>query len=271
MQNSSIEIIENSSKVDFTVIMPALNEEKNIIPAITNTLKAFADYNINGEIIVINDGSTDETEKLIYEISRNDSRIRLISHEKPRGVGTSYWEAVDAASGNIITWLPGDNENDAYEGFRYYKLLEHVDIIVPFVFNKEVRSLFRNSLSFIYRFIINSTFGVNFNYTNGTILFRKSILKELNHRGAGFFFQTDILIRAVRKGYLFAEVPYKLGIRKEGISRAVTFPSLLNVIKGYVRLVKDLYFKKDMNEKDSFVGDSMTARRRDENSIRRSK
>ena len=86
----------------------------------------------------------------------------------------------------MVTMLPGDNENDPWETLRYLKLLEHVDIVIPFVFNKEVRSLFRNALSFIYRFIINTTFVVNFNYTNGTVLYRKSILKELNYRSVGF-------------------------------------------------------------------------------------
>ena len=134
-----------------------------------------------------------------------------------------------------------------------------------FIFNKEVRSLFRNILSYIYRFIVNTTFSVNFNYTNGTILFRKSILKELNNRSDGFFFLTDILIRTVKRGYLFAEVPYRLGLREKGISKAVSFPSLVKVIKGYLQLVKDYYFTKNKILNKSFTDDSVTSVRRDNN------
>ena len=105
---------------------------------------------------------------------------------------------------------------------------------------------------------------VNFNYTNGTVLYRKSILKELNYRSMGFFFQTDILIRTVKRGYLFAEVPYRLASRNSGISKAVTFPSLMKVMKGYVRLVRDIYFSKGTNIKKDFVKDSLTARRHNE-------
>lgn len=242
--------------------MPALNEEKNILTAINNTLKAFEDFNINGEIIVVNDGSTDKTAELVYDFIEKCNCVRLIKHEVPKGIGASFWDGVDSASKDIVMMLPGDNENDPWEIFRYYKLLEHVDIVIPFIFNKEVRSLFRNALSFIYRFIINATFLLNFNYTNGTVLYRKSILKELDHRSNGFFFQTDILIRTVKKGYLFAEVPYRLSLRKDGISKAVTFPSLLQVIKGYLRLVKDFYFNKDRNIKKRFPDDSLTAIRR---------
>ena len=196
-------------------------------------------------------------------VKKNPGRIQIIRHEKPNGIGVSFWDGVDHSTGDIVVMLPGDNENDPQETLRYFKLLEHVDIVIPFIFNKEARSLFRNALSYLFRFIINTTFLVNFNYTNGTVLYRKSILKDLPVRSSGFFFQTDILIRSVKKGYLFAEVPYKLGVRSRGVSKAVSFPSLLQVIRGYLRLVRDFYFKKqDKFENLLFSNDSQTASRR---------
>lgn len=252
----------NKNKMEISVIITALNEEESISAAVNNVLKSFEDYKINGEVIVVNDGSTDKTEDLVNAIMGKNSRVRTIKHQTPKGVGASFWEGVDRAEGRIVVWIPGDNENDPWEIFRYYKLLEHVDIVIPFIFNKEVRSLFRNALSYIYRLIVNTTFLVNFNYSNGTVLYRKSLLKELDYRSDGFFFQTDILIRTVKKGYLFAEVPYRLGLRKEGISKAITFPSLRQVVKGYLRLVKGHYFTKDKKVKYRYADDSLTAIRR---------
>lgn len=250
------------NNLDITAIMPALNEEKNIISALESTLTTFEQYGISGEVLVINDGSIDKTEQLVNEFMRLDKRVRMISHESPKGVGASFWDGVDNAQAGAVVLLPGDNENVPWEILRYFKLLEHVDIVIPFVFNKEARSLFRNGLSFIYRFIINTTFLVNFNYTNGTVLYRKSILNELGFRSTGFFFQTDILVRTVKKGYLFAEVPYRLGVRKDGSSRAVSFPSLLMVIRGYLRLVKDFHFTKSIKENKVFNVGSQTAIRK---------
>jgi len=248
--------------LSMSFIVTALNEEKNIISVINNSLQSFEHFNLDGEVIVINDGSTDRTKDVIGEVINSDTRISLINHDSPKGVGASFWEGVDHAKGEIVCWLPGDNENDPEEILRYYKLLEHVDIVVPFVFNKEARSLYRNALSFIYRFIINTTFLVNFNYTNGTVLCRKSILKDIDLRSTGFFYQTEILIKAVKKGYLFAEVPYRLNARKEGISKAISYPSLKQVIKGYFQLVSDLYMrKKNVKIVGEFTEGSSTARR----------
>jgi len=244
-----------------SIIMPALNEEANIVGAIRNVLVAFDDLGITGEIVVINDGSTDRTPELAQQESQRDSRVRLINHHKPGGIGAAFWNGVGQARGEIVCMLPGDNENDPWEILRYHKLLEHVDILIPFVFNKEARSLFRNGLSYLYRFIINTTFLVNFNYTNGTVMYRKKILEELDFCSKGFFYQTDILVRTVKRGYLFAEVPYRLDVRPEGLSKAVTFPSLMRVMKGYLRLVRDIHFSGKSKEPAGYAAGSLTSER----------
>ncbi|MEW6599723.1 MAG: glycosyltransferase family 2 protein [Nitrospirota bacterium] len=248
-------------KLGVSIIMPSLNEEQNVRAAITDTLRAMDEFEIDGEIVVINDGSTDRTGAIVKEAMAKDSRIRLISHDKPEGIGASFWDGVRNAKGDIVTMIPGDNENDPWETLQYYRLLEHVDMVIPFVFNREVRSLFRNALSYVYRFIINTTFLVNFNYTNGTILYRKSILDELTVSSTGFFFQTDILIRSAKRGYLFAEVPYRLNMRSSGKSKAVSFPSLMKVMNGYLTLVKDIYFSKKDAVPRKFAEGSLTEKR----------
>ena len=242
--------------------MPTLNEECNVLSAIESVLAAFDQMNISGEIIIVNDGSTDRTPELVRSIIEKDDRIRLVTHKKPHGIGGSFWKGVGCARGEVAVMIPGDNENDSSEIFRYYKLLEHVDIVIPFIFNKEARSLYRNALSFVYRFIINTTFRVHFNYTNGTVLYRRSVLKELPYHSRSFFFQTDILVRLAKKGYLFAEVPYRLEKRKEGVSKAATFPSLMKVMSGYLRLVRDYYFSTEPAIGNDFAEDSLTSQRR---------
>jgi glycosyltransferase involved in cell wall biosynthesis len=243
-----------------SIIMPALNEEKNINDAISHTLQAFDDFQIRGEIVVIDDGCTDRTVEVVKNIQDKDDRVGILHHDAPKGIGASFWDGLDETKGEFVCMLPGDFENDPKEIMRYWNLLEHVDMVIPFVFNKEVRSLFRNFLSLVYRFVVNTTFSVYFNYTNGTVLYRKSVLSELKYRSTGFFFQTDIIIRTVKKGYLFAEVPYRLGTRNSGISRAVSFPSLLQVIRGYFRLVKDIYYQVGFD--GEYAPDSQTAYRR---------
>lgn len=249
------------TKVSISVIVPALNEEKNISATLDSTLKAIDRLSINGEVIVIDDGSSDKTAELAADFLKRDSRVRILRHDYPRGIGASFWDGVDAAIGEAVTMLPGDNENDPNEILSYYRLLDYVDIIIPFVFNREVRSAFRNFISFFYRFIVNTTFFVNFNYTNGNVIYRTAVLRELEYREVGFFFQSDILVRLVKKGYLFCEVPYRLGMREAGASKSVKLSSLLKLAKGYFCLFYHFYIKRTVNKAVEFNRDSATKRR----------
>jgi glycosyltransferase involved in cell wall biosynthesis len=243
-----------------SVIMPALNEGQNIDGAIKDTLASFDRYSINGELLIINDGSTDDTAVKIQAWKEQDSRVRSLDHATPQGIGAAFWDGVDNALGQNVVMLPGDNENDPDEIFQYAGLLDKVDIVIPFLYNREARSLMRNVLSMLYRQIISMTFTTNFNYTNGTILYRRSLLNKLPFRSRGFFFQTDILVRLAKAGYLFAEVPYRIDQRHSGKSKAVSFPSFIHVVKGYINLINDIYFKK--NEPTDYVENSATRRRK---------
>jgi len=248
--------------LDVSVIMPALDEEKNILDAIDGVLKAFKVFDLNGEIVVVNDGSCDRTQELINDAMRKDSRIRVIKHDKPKGIGASFWDGVGIAEGDAVVLIPGDNEVDAEESLRYFQLMQHVDIIIPFVYNREARNVFRNILSLIFRLIINMTFCVNLNYTNGTVIYKKAILLKLAHTSCGFFYQAENLIKLIKQGYLFAEVPYYLQKRKFGDSKAVTYPSFYNVAKGYFSLIKAIYFSKGYaGDKSRFNQESMSSKR----------
>jgi glycosyltransferase involved in cell wall biosynthesis len=97
-------------------------------------LKAFDDLHIKGKLIVVNDGSTDKRGQIIDEFMNRDHRISKINHERPAGVGRSYWEGVQKAEGEVVCYTPGDNGNDSKEILRYLNLLENVDFVVPFGF-----------------------------------------------------------------------------------------------------------------------------------------
>lgn len=226
-----------------SVIVPALNEEKNILETLQNILSAFKEFEIEGEIIVVNDGSKDNTAKLVEdEMKKIPSILKIIHHSRPQGIGASFWDGLRIAQGEAVVMIPGDNENDAKEILKYFPLLKEVDIIVPFVINPQIRSFSRRILSFLFRTLVNFSFFTNFKYTNGTVFYKKSILKEIQPKSKSYFFQTEILVKLAKKGHLFAEVPYKLGKRKEGESKAIKPSSIFKTLIDYFKVLLDYYF-----------------------------
>jgi glycosyltransferase involved in cell wall biosynthesis len=232
-----------SREFALTVVMPALNEEDNVLSAIERTLSAFDHLGIDGEIVVINDGSTDNTGNLVATRVQEEQRVRMVVHDTPQGIGASFWDGVRVARGAVVTMFPGDDENDPAEALRYFHLFANVDIVVPFISNKGVRSKRREQLSSLFTAIVNLTFRTRLNYTNGTVLYRRAILADLELKSKGFFYQTELLIKAIKRGYLFAEVPNLLRQRRSGTSKAISAKSFYAVVKGYLQLVTDVYFK----------------------------
>jgi glycosyltransferase involved in cell wall biosynthesis len=244
-----------------TAVMPSLNEEKNLVSAVGNVISSYERLGIRGEIVIVNDGSTDGTGKLAEELKSKHPGIQVLHHKTPQGIGGSFWDGVKAAQGETVVMIPGDGENDATEILRYLPLMNEVDMVIPYVFNREVRSRLRRLVSNLYRGIINITFGMTLNYMNGTVMYRKSILDGVELKAGGFFYQTELLIKCIRQGYLFAEVPYALLQRAAGRSKATSLRSLKNVIKAFASLFLEVYFSSPV--KGGIAADSKTAARRE--------
>lgn len=239
--------------------MPALNEEANLRNAVLDVLEGFRRTELSGEIIVINDGSTDGTSTLLRELSTQIPNLKIITHSTPKGIGRSFWDGVETAEGETITLLPGDGENDAYEILRYVPLLSSVDLVVPFVFNRGTRSKVRQFASYLYRRIVQISFGLTVNYFNGTVLYRTEVLRQFSLTSNGFFYQAELLIKIIRAGYLYAEVPYGLKTRKKGESKAIRIRALVEVMKNFLSLFVAAHFGP--SQEGAFVKGSVTSRR----------
>ena len=220
--------------------MPCLNEEDNLAAAVQDALKALYDKGVEGEVIVVNDGSTDKSQVIVEEIALSDPRVQVLNRKKRGGIGQAFWDGAAIAAYPFVVMIPGDNENETSEVLSYYDLVHRVDIVVPFIHNVEVRDIRRRLISSLYRFIINFSFGTLLNYTNGTVVYNTKALRTITLRSTGFFYQTELLVKLIRKGFLYAEVPQFLGTRGGGKSTALTLKSFYSIFWSFIRLLIDV-------------------------------
>ena len=88
-----------------SVIMPAYNAEKYIDEAIDSVIsQTFA----NWELIIVNDGSTDDTQKIVEAYVSSDTRIKLINQENKR-LGAARNEGIKNANGEWVAFLDADD------------------------------------------------------------------------------------------------------------------------------------------------------------------
>jgi glycosyltransferase involved in cell wall biosynthesis len=256
----NIENINTAEKINLSIIIPCLNEERNIYSLLFKTFEKLEKENLKFEIIVINDGSSDNT--LIEAKKFVDPRLFIISNEKNLGFGGSFWVGIKAAKGSFVTMIPGDGQILIDDIADMFWLTNHVDMIVPFIVNRSIRSLKRRLISRLYNSVINLSFGLTLNYTNGNVIYRSSILKSMKPFSKSFFFQTEILVAIIKSKYLYAEVPVKLNAKDAESSGALKLKSICKVIFDYFRLLYCFLFRKK-NILLQLTNDSITKKKLD--------
>ena len=136
--------MQDNQNVFFSIIVPAFNVEKYIRRAISSILnQSFKDF----QLIVVNDGSTDNTLNIINEFSNENSKITVINHLKNESLHMVRLNGVAAATGKYIVFLDGDDyfaenafaelyksiqENPGYDIYEYGHIRQPSgDIVFP--------------------------------------------------------------------------------------------------------------------------------------------
>jgi glycosyltransferase involved in cell wall biosynthesis len=204
MQTNTRESLKDHS---LTVIIPALNEEGNIQGSIDSVIGAvecvFDDY----EIIVVNDGSTDRTLEIVQNNMIKNSRIRVISHEKPWGFGASYHDGRRQAIKTHTVMVHGDNAFDKHTLSNFFTNVGQADVICGYIANPAARTWSRRVISFAYTTAMNVLFCMHLKYFNGLQIHRTEWLRDADVSSEGFGFQAELLIKAIKEGHSYLEVP----------------------------------------------------------------
>ena len=219
-----------------TVIIPALNEEKNILHAIATAQEIVPKYFCDWEIIVFNDGSTDQTGLIAETAAQRDSHLRIIHHTRPQNLGGCYKEGVRIAKMEFCIMIPGDNEASPDMLASIFALAGRAKIIIPYTENSNVRPLGRRALSASFVFILNFLARAKIRYYNGTVLHRTNLIQATPIRTNSFGYQAEALVHLLRCGHSFLEVGTQINYRSAGRSKALGLGNIFVVAKFLARL-----------------------------------
>lgn len=211
---------EQKKNEKISIIYPAYNEAGNIVVLMDKTHKTIVKKELTGEIILVDDGSTDDTAKIACECMKNYPFLKVYSHQKNLGLSKALTTGFQKATGEIVIFLCSDLQSDPEEDIP--KLLDGfksgADVVVGW---RQGRMESKRFGSKIYNIVSKSLFGVTVHDQNWIKAFRKKFLDELVLRSDWHRF---IVAIAVYKGYKVIEVktnwyPRTYGKTKYGIMR----------------------------------------------------
>jgi glycosyltransferase involved in cell wall biosynthesis len=114
-----------------SIVIPALNEQDNVQPLVEQISKAMADARIEAELIIIDDGSTDQTLANLNKLQANHPFLRILHRPNPRGQSAAMHAGIQAARGQYIATLDADLQNDPADLPNMLARLntEHADMV----------------------------------------------------------------------------------------------------------------------------------------------
>lgn len=201
-----------------SVIVPVFNEEKTINKVINKILSA--NFPFEFEIIIVNDGSTDNTYKILDRIK--NEKIKIINFKKNYGKGFAIKTGIENCSGDVVIVQDADLEYNPKEIKKlYFRVDKNHKVVYGSRFLGSIYGM--KPCNFLANkfltLLINIIYGSNLTDTQTCYkCIHRDIFRDLNLFSNGFEIESEITSKILKKGYKIKEVPikYKARTRKEG-------------------------------------------------------
>ena len=224
-------------------IIPALNESKFIEATINTINLSIKESKItNFEIIIIDDGSTDNLEIKMKDFQLKFNNIIFAKNEKNMGMGYSLKKGIELVKYEKFMIIPGGNDIDSNPITTSLKLYHMSDLVMQYPTNLEDRTKSRNIISRIYSLIYVIFFDVNVNYINGASLFPTKQVKELKLNSNRHGIISEMVTKLFRADITFSEFSafYKFPNKAR---YTINFKNLFDVFVSFMRLFLELRIK----------------------------
>jgi len=227
----------------FSVVIPAYNEEERLPPTLKEVVEYLKKQNFSWEVLVVNDGSNDNTAKVVAEFAQSHPNVRLIDNKTNQGKGAVVKQGMLEAKGEWRLFMDADNSTPISEVEEFWPFIRDYEVIIG---SRYVQgSKITEKQPFIRRFISRA----------GNILIQLLILPGIQDTQCGFkmfsqkateaifpkqrfmrwSFDMEILAIAKKAGFKIKEVPVVWRNAPQ---------SKLKAVKAALRTLKDLFLIK---------------------------
>ncbi len=209
-----------------SVVIPAHNEEGSIVETIESLIRTLAAEGIDHEVLVVNDGSTDQTEAILQDLQDARPTLRYINNLAPNGFGLAVRKGLDHFTGDAVALVMGDSSDRPEDVVRcFHKLQEGYECVFGSRFIKGSRVIdyprHKLLLNRLANFFVKTLFALNYNdVTNAFKCYRREVIQGTQPLISKHFNLTvELPLKAIIRGYSYAVVPISWTNRKTGISK----------------------------------------------------
>ncbi|MCK5161504.1 MAG: glycosyltransferase family 2 protein [Candidatus Aureabacteria bacterium] len=222
-----------NSRYSVSVVIPAHNEEKILENAVLHTMKTFQSLNLDFEMIIVDDRSTDKTGQIADSIASCYPNIYCFHHGTNQGSGGAFRTGIAHAVKKYVMFVPVDNPLDIEDMEAYLPRMNVCDIVVGYRVERLGYSGFARFASFVYnRILIPLLFNIGLTDVNWIQVYRRNLFSSgtIRFDNSRFFYLVEILVKARRQGLIIAEVPARMKRRMYGRATNTRFSVIARTI-----------------------------------------
>jgi glycosyltransferase involved in cell wall biosynthesis len=184
-----------------TVFVPAFNEAEHLPNTLQQLFAMLPQQVPSFEVIVVNDGSSDDTGLIADAFAQRHPCVQVIHHKTNLGLGLGFVHAVQIARGEWFILIPADLAMKLEELPKYIHAAKHADIVVGHRNDRADYSAFRKLVSWANIGLIKLLFNMEQQQFNYISLYRTGVLQRLHLRytNSALFF-AEVLVRAKAQG-----------------------------------------------------------------------
>ncbi len=205
-------------KPSFSIVIPLFNEEENVLPLVQSLFKEVGADPGFLELLLVDDGSRDRTAELIQQQAKNNPRIRLVQHDRNRGLGAAIRTALRNADGDLVFYTDADLPFDFALIPKLISLAGTDRVVIGCRMNRGegVRRWF---LTKGYNLLIRALFGLKVRDVNFACkVIPRALAQAADLRSEGSFIDAEILLEARRFDLNITEYPLTYFPRTLGLS-----------------------------------------------------
>ena len=192
-----------------SVFFPTFNEQEDIRECVLSAKRYLAKRFKEYEILVISDGSIDNTNKIVAEIAKNNKRIKLFARKKKLGYGAGLRAGFAHASYDLIFYTDADNQFNIEDMDRLLPMLSSYDIISAYRINRK-DPLMRILIANVYNLLIRILFNLKIRDIDASFkLYKKEVFRNMRLVTNTGLTDAEVLIKAQKQGFKIGQIGVK--------------------------------------------------------------
>jgi glycosyltransferase involved in cell wall biosynthesis len=207
------------TRLRVSLVLPAYNEAPNIRRALeeatTHSKRLFDDY----EILVVDDGSSDETASIVAAVAEENPRVRLLQHGENRGYGEALRTGFLSSGLDFVFFTDADLQFDLSELEEFLQYAGTVDVVAGYRLNRQDPPA-RRVMAYAWNLLVRVLFYVPVRDIDCAFkLFDRRVLNEIDIESVGAMVNTELMVKLGRSGASVVEVGVTHRPRRAGKAR----------------------------------------------------